>query len=204
MEGQEYLNQISASNRPVSKPSKGLFSSKFFIIGIVFVVVLVIIIIFGMLLSSNKGGEKNLAYALNLHVSNTADVMQDYQSKVKSSDLRSSSASLYAVLTNTGRDLNNYITEKYGKKDKDFDKTLTENASMAKDELTNDLFEAKINGNLDRIYAHKMAYEISLIATEETKLISTTSNTELKEFLTESYNSLENLYEKFNNYSETK
>ncbi len=157
-----------------------------------------------MLLSSNKGGEKNLAYALNLHVSNTADVMHDYQSKVKSSDLRSSSASLYAVLTNTGRDLNNYITEKYGKKDKDFDKTLTENANMAKDELTNDLFEAKINGNLDRIYAHKMAYEISLIATEETKLISTTSNTELKEFLTESYTSLENLYEKFNNYSETK
>ena len=64
------------------------------------------------------------------------------------------------------------------------------------------MFEAKINGILDRIYAHKMAYEISLITTREAQIMKSINNDTLNEILTTSYNSLETLYDKFNNFSE--
>ena len=55
MEGQEYLNQISADNRPV-KTSKmsGIFSSKFFWVGVIGIALLIIIIIIGAALGGNK------------------------------------------------------------------------------------------------------------------------------------------------------
>ena len=179
-------------------------SSKFFLVGTIGVVLLVVIMIIGMLLGGGKGGEKNLSFALKLHLDNTSAVIQKYQPNVKSSDLRSSSASLYSVLSNTSRDLTNYITEKYDYKEKNVNKNLVEEATTAKDALENELFKAKINGIMDRIYAHKMAYEIAAFMMEESKLINSTGNATLKESLTTSYNSLKNLYDKFNDFSETK
>lgn len=204
MDGKEYLNQISAMNRPEMKAKKSkLLSSKFFIVGLIGVIGLIIIIIFEAILSGNKGGEKNLSIKLLLHVNNTASVIQEYQPLVKSSDLRSSSASLYSVLSNTSRDMTDYLTTKYNYKEKEVSKDLVESAGLAKDGLEADLFEAKINGVLDRIYAHKMAYEISLIMTEESKIINIVGNTPIGESLTASYNSLNNLYDNFNDFSET-
>ena len=64
--------------------------------------------------------------------------------------------------------------------------------------------KTKINGILDRVFAHKMAYEITMILSEESKLIDATKNEAFKEDLKENHNSLENLYDKFNDFSETK
>ena len=54
MQGQEYLNQISASNRPV-KQSKltNILSSKLFIGGMIALVALIIIMIIGSVLGGN-------------------------------------------------------------------------------------------------------------------------------------------------------
>lgn len=204
MEGQEYLNQISAENRPVKKSGGKIFSSKFFWVGVIGVVALIIIMIIGALLGGNKGGEKNLTYALKLHLDNTAAIISEYQPTVKSSALRSSSASFYGVLTNTSRDLTNYLTERYNFKDKDISQNLTDEAQLNSDGLKAELFEAKINGVLDRVYAHKMAYEIMMIKSEESKIYDSTSNETLKEMMSQSFNSLENLYDNFNDFSETK
>lgn len=179
-------------------------NSRFFIVGMAGLIALIIIIIIGSILSNRNNSEKNLNFALKLRLDNTAAIISDYQPKVKSSDLRSSSASLASVLSNTSRDLTDYLTAKYEYKDSDINKNLTEEANLSKDELEADLFEAKINGNLDRIYAHKMAYEVSLIMSQENRLINMTKNEALKELLTSSYKSLENLYENFNSFSEAK
>ena len=205
MEGQEYLNQISAANRPVKKSKlSSLLASKLFIGGMIALIVLIIVIIIGSVLSGNKGGEKNNCYRLYLHLAATAEVIEDYQNDVKSSDLRASAASLKGVLTNTNKDLTGYLTEKYEFKEKEIDKDFVAAANTSKDGLEAELFEAKINGNLDRIFAHKMAYEISLIATEENQILSSTSNDTLKEILTKSYGSLDSLYDSFSDFSETK
>ena len=141
---------------------------------------------------------------MKLHLDGTSEVIQEYQQYVKSSILRSNSASLSGVLTNSSKELTDYLVDRYGFKDKDIDKKKVEAATAEKDEFANDLFEAKINGILDRIYAHKMAYEISLLTAEEARLMNTTNNETLKELLNTSYESLNNLYDKFNDFSETK
>lgn len=204
MEGQEYLNQISASNRPEKKSMNRFFSSKFFIFAAISAVILIVIMILGAIINGSKGDEKELNYKLKLHIDNTAKVIQNYQPLVKSSVLRSSSASLSSILSNTSRELNDYLVEKYNFKDKDVDKKIVEVATAKKDELETELFEAKINGILDRIYAHKMTYEISSIMSEEAKLINSSKNAGLKDLLTTSYQSLDNLYRNFSEFSETK
>ena len=206
MDGQQYLNQISKANRPVkeAKSRGGIFSSKFFIVGAIGLGLLILIIILGAVLGANKSDEKDLGYKLKLHIDNTAEVVQEYQTSVKSSELRSSSASLYGVLSNTSKELGDYLTGKYNLKDKDIGEKIIAEATTNRDSLANELFEAKINGILDRIFAHKMAYEITIIMSEESKIYDSTSNETLKGLLDESYKSLENLYDKFNDFSETK
>ena len=205
MDGQEYLNQISASNRPAknSKLSK-ILTSKYFLIGTIAVVALILIVVVGAALSSGKGDIKEDSYALLLHLNNTTELIETYQPNVKSSDLRASSASLEGVLSETSKQLDEYLKTKYNLKEKDIKKDITEEATLQKDGLDSELFEAKINGNLDRVFAHKMAYEISLFATEESKLIKMTNNDDLRGILTTSHDSLDNLYSKFNDFSETK
>ena len=204
MYGQDYLNQISAQNRPVKATKPGILNSKFFMIGMIGIVALIIIIIIGSILGGNKSDEKNLSFALKLHLDNTTEIISSYQSSVKSSNLRSYSASLTSVLSNTNRELTDYITEVYDYKEKSIPEKIVEEATILKDALDTDLFEAKINGNLDRIYAHKMVYEISLLMSEEARLISMTKNSGYKNALTESYESLNTLYDSFNKFSETK
>ena len=205
MQGQEYLNQISASNRPVKKSKMtNVLSSKLFIGGVIALVLLIIIMIIGSILGGNKGGEKNDCYKLYLHLTAISEVIEEYQNDIKSSDLRASAASLKGVLNNTNNDLTEYLTEKYQFKEKEIDKDFIAEANTAKDGLMAELFEAKINGNLDRIFAHKMDYEISLIATEETQIVNSTSNDSLNELLVKSYGSLDSLYSKFSDFSETK
>ena len=211
MEGQQYLDQITELNRPVKAGGgkgksglSGILSSKFFIIGAIGVGLLILIVVIGSLLGGGKTSEKDLLVELMLHIDGTTEVIQEYQADVKSSDLRSSAASLQGILSNTSKDLADYIEQKYNLKEKDIPKATQEEATLATDELSNELFEAKINGILDRIFAHKMAYEITLITTDEAKLIKSTSNDGLKDLLDTSYSSLDTLYAKFNDYSETK
>lgn len=204
MDRQEYLNQISMKSRPTKKSKSGIFASKFFWIGVVGVAVLILIMIIGGILSGARGSNKDRLFALILHIDNTSEVIGKYQPSVKSSNLRSDSSSLSVILSDTSKDLTNYATEKYNFKVKDVSKSITEEETLAKDGLMNELFEAKINGNLDRVYAHKMAYEISLIATREKQLLKSTSNEILKNALNKSYSSLDVLYNKFDESSETK
>ena len=206
MEGQDYLNQISAKARPAKKEKNGILHSKFFIVGAIGLIGLTIIIILGAVLGSNKGGEKNLAIKLAFHLEATADTIETYQPNIKSSGLRSNSASLKSVLLDTNKTLTDYLAEKYQAKDamKLADKGFVEEATTVKDGLMSELFEAKITGSLDRIFAHKMAYEISLVTSREIQLYKSTNNENLKGILDTSYNSLSNLYDKFNDFSETK
>lgn len=204
MDGQDYLNQISADIRPV-QPSKlhNILTSKFFLVGVIFVAALIIILIIGSVLSANKSNTKNLSFALNLHLDNTKSVINTYQKELKSSNLRSYSASLVSILSKTHSDLTEYLTAKYDYNPGKIDSKIVDQATLEKDGLESELFEAKINGNLDRVYAHKMAYEISILSAEETKIHNTSKDENLKSILNVSYDSLSKLYDNFNNYSET-
>ena len=204
MDRQGYLNQISTQNRPVKKTKSGIFSSKFFWVGVGGIGALIVIIIIGSLLSSGRTSGKDKLFSLILHINNTTALIEEYQPNVKSSSLRSHSASLYGVLTNTSKKLTDFATEKYDFKEKDVKKDIVEEETAAKDALGTGLFEAKINGILDRIYASKMAYEILLITNSESQTMKSMNNETLNDILDESYSSLDTLYNEFNEFSETK
>ena len=96
--------------------------------------------------------------------------------------------------------MTSFITEKYEYNAKNDDKKFADDVDLERDGLESALFEAKINGVLDQVYANKMAYVVSLISARETGLYNATSNEDLQSLLTTSYNSLKNLYDKFNDF----
>lgn len=205
MDSQDYLDQISRSARPV-KPKKGgiggILKSKWFKWGMAALAALIVMIIFGALMGGKVTLEERCT-DLKLHLDGTIEAIDEYQSSVKSSLLRSLSASLKGVFTNTSSQLETYMVEAYGWDDRDVKDDVEEAANMTRDELMNELFEAKINGLLDRVFAHKMALEIFSVMGDEAGLAKDSDDAAFKSLLSTSYDSLNNLYTQFNDFSET-
>ncbi len=202
MNGKEYLEQISSSVRPEKKPTKGFLSSTLFKVIIGGIVGFIIIAIVGMALGDKTVSVQDEALELNLYIDSTTGAISKYQPSLKSSALRSYSASLNSVLSNTTREVETFLENTYGRDKSRPDKTMEEDEKLHADGLDTDLFEAKINGILDRIFAHKMAYEITMIMSRESDIYDRVSDGNLRTALDSSYNSLTNLYEQFNNFSE--
>ncbi len=160
--------------------------------------------ILGAALGGGKEGAKEKNIRLLLKMNSVSEVISEYQTNVKSSDLRSSSASFSGVLANTSRELTEYLTQKYNFSEKQVTEKMQSEIDAGRDELISELFEAKINGILDRIYAHKMAYEISVLMNDMAEIINSTNDKAHEEFLTTAYNSLKTIYEKFNNFSDAR
>lgn len=207
MNNQEYLNQISASNRPVAPPKQGLLSSPILKVATIGVVGFIVLAIFGAVLGSldfgsSPASELDNLVELSLYTSDTLGAINSFQPSIKSSTLRSYSSSLGSILSNTTRSLENYLDATY--EDYEVTEDEEEEAKLHQDELTADLTQAKINGILDRIYAHKMAQEITIIMAKEYTIYQTASDESLSSILSSSYNSLDNLSTAFSEYSETK
>lgn len=208
MDGQEYLNQISDATRPKqkggNKNNRMFLSSKYLIWGGIALGALIVILIIGAILGSSKGSEKDYATRLLLHTDNTKEIVKEFQPSVKSSELRGYGASLESLLEVASKDVRGYLEEKYSYKDKSASEKIKKETDKAKEDLHDELFNAKINGVLDRTFAHKMAYEVAMIMTEENKVLNMTKNNTLKEALQKNRDSLKNLYNNFNDFSEAK
>ena len=201
MDNQAYLNQISASNRPeTTSKLSGLFKNNIFKISIITVGLFILIFIIGQILSGLKGDTKQDFFDFKVRLDNTSKTIKNYQGLVKSSRLRSYSASLATIISSTTKATDDYASKTYPK----VKITGTEAVTKAAEELENDLHDAKINGFLDRVYARKLAYEISVIMAEESKLIKSIKDTEYQKALQSSYDSLSVIKDSFASFSETK
>ena len=198
------MNQISMKPEAAKSGGiSGLLKSKILWLIVGSIGLFILFAILGSVLTPKKSSVKDDVVWLQLHLGSTSKVISEYQPKVKSSILRSSSASLSTVLASTNSKLTDYIAEKYkDKKDKDKDKQLNAKIASQQESLETELFEAKITGALDRVYAHKMAYEISIFLAEEAKIRKESKDDVLNAIIDESYSSLENLYANFDSFSE--
>ena len=205
MDNKSYLNQISAENRPVKKSkASNILSSPFTKILAIGIVVLIAIVIVGAILGNNKDNTKNKTIALGLHTKNLITTINYYQPSIKSSILRSSSAALSTILNSTKSAIDTYLTNKYELKEKDIEQKIVDSENALFVELDNSLIEAKINGLLDRTYARQMAYEISVVMNRESEIYKTIKDENLKTSLSSSYDSLGQLYDSFDSFSESK
>lgn len=203
MNGQEYLDQISTpkQSNKILDLLKSIVTSKIFIVAIIGIVILIITMVVISIIGDMGNAEDGDVYALSRHIEETSKVIEKYKPYIKSSSLRADTASLSGVLSNTNSELTSYINNMV-KYHKSFVKLEVQAENDALN-LDSDLSNAKISGILDRIFAHKMAYEISTIMMEESKLLKSESAT-LRRIMGDSRSSLENVYNNFNNYSETK
>ena len=206
MDSQDYLDQISRAARPPKQKKGGIsdiLSSKWTKLGAAALVLLIYIVILGSILGGKETLEEKCTN-LKLRLDGTVEAISEYQGNIKSSTLRSLSASLKGVFTNTSSGLNTYMAQQYGYEAGREKDAVKEAAALTRDELMNELFEAKINGLLDRVFAHKMALEIYSVMSDEAGIANSSSDEALKSVLSSSYDSLNNLYPQFNDFSETK
>ncbi len=204
MDSEAYLNRIAASSRKNRSNNNSISSSIWVKVLIAVTAVVLIFIVISNILDSGDSVKDKIT-SLKLHTTNLSNIIKTYQPRIKSSSLRSASASFNGVIINTTSGLSNYLTDKYGAKDdKEASKKITKKETDLYEELNDDLFSARINGLLDRTYASKMAYEITVISTRSKEILKLNKNSELKNILETSLNSLDNLYNSFNNYSETR
>lgn len=205
MDNKTYLQQISNSNRPVKKTGLGdIFSSKLTKIVLISVAALFVVIILGSLLSGGSSNLQGKTISLKVHFDKLIETLETYQPYVKSSDLRGASASLSSISKTASSDLTEYLTAKYNFKENHIDKSIEEKEAALFDILNQELFEGKINGLLDRTFARKIAQEISTLTARESEIFNKSNDNTLRNILKTSYDSLENLYNSFNEFSETK
>lgn len=207
MDNQAYLNQISNNLNSSSQKTKFSFSNflspKLIIFFVAAAISFIIIVIIGNIINGSNSNIKNTTISLNLHTNNLTSTISTYQPNLKSSELRGYSASLSNILSETSSILSNYIEKTYKiKQINTYDASLTETETSLSESINNELFSAKINGILDRTYAHTMAYEITIITAHEYEIFNSLDD-DMKTSIESSYNSLSNLYDKFNNFSES-
>lgn len=202
MDNMEYLNQIAASNRPAKSTVGGglpfSLSPKVLIglgiaIGLIF-----LIMIFGSIFGGDKNTEQSLVQKLSLRSANLSETIDEYNRNLKSSNLRSLTGSLRAVLNETSASTATILEEDFGAKS---DKTAEEDEATYIEEVNTTLEDAKLNGLLDREFVREMTYQIGLLLSMESDILSKTKKDNLKDTINNSYTNLENLHKEFSDYS---
>lgn len=187
--GVDYLNQI-APQKPASKwlkPGPQLF----LMIGAVLVIFVIILSIVLGIISANT---RKPLQQLSARLSATATVVDDWQKEIKSSQLRSLNSNLKLYLTNINRDIAAPMKQSGVDVAKLSDSILQEEST---DRLNQRLEDARLNGIFDRVYAREMAYRLDTILALMRQINSSTGNDSLKQFLSDSYDSLQPAQESF-------
>lgn len=202
----EYLNQIAAENRALkAQPVKTFgninISPNMIKWGIIGTVAFFVILFIGSLLSGGTDREKELIDQIVLRTSNISTSINNYNPHVKSSDLRSMSTSLSAVLSEVNLNLTNYKTENYPEDKSSESDPLYVSETEFNAILVNDLEVARLSGRLDRIYAREYSYQISMLLSLESELYSRTDSTQLQSYLTSSTNNLKLIQSQLDSYS---
>lgn len=203
MDNFAYLNEIAAANRPVKNPSapKSLKVATIVKIVAAGVVLFFLLMAVGALVGGLKGKTDNLLKQVYLRTTNMSKIMEDYNRDLKSSDLRSLSASLAGALTNA----TNQLAGVLGTNDAEDvapDAATVEEETAILNELNTSLNNAKLNGILDRAYANLVGLQVSLLMSMISELEARTDDAALLSVLSSYRGNLEVLHQGFEAYDD--
>lgn len=208
MNNKEYLEQISTQTRQAKRPAtKSFFGLDIppkllaFIIGGV-VAAILIIIIGSIAGSGSNNSERDLTDRIYQRANNLSTVISDFSKRIKSSELRSMSTSLNAVLTETTYSLTTILESDFGSDnaEKPAKEEIATEEEKRMEILSNDLETGRLKGQLDRVYASDFAYEIAMLLSLESEATAKTNKDNLKTALKTSSDNLEKLYDQFNTF----
>lgn len=206
MDGQDYLNQISATTAPSGQPSKfnfkNLVSSKLFRIIGAGVILIILLIIVGNIISSASNRARNLAEQLELRLTNITSMLEEESNDyLKDTNLRSYNTALIGILKNTDTQLTDFLTEAYGFSTKNIPADIQTSEADYIEVLKAELEEARLNGLYDRTYVNSMSTEINLIIALEENILDRTSNETLTDILNQSISSLTSILESYDSFN---
>ena len=198
----DYLNQISTN---VNQPAKtGFFDKRMKIILGVLGGVILLFIIIAMLSGNSSNSQPTTTSELSrlyLRASELSKTITNYNSSVSHSTLRSNGAQLSTLLTEITTTTSTYLSNNLGIEANKL--TLSGTDATIIQKLNDDLNKARLNGLLDRTYAHEMDYQIDYLLIIEESIGKKTSESILSAFIDSSTKSLTLLKEAFHNYSES-
>lgn len=191
----DYLNQI-APQTPQIKPSK---LKKLIIIGII-----VTTVVLGLVITVNiiAGAQRKPMEQIAARMQTTADVADDSQGNLKSSELRGLNTELRVYFTNANRDIAApfaTVDITVGK----LDKGISNQELATTTAMSERLEDARLNAIFDRTYAREMAYQLETLLVLMQQVYGSTKSPELKEYIKASYDNLVPMYDGFSDYNES-
>lgn len=204
MDKLEYLNHISQSNRPVAPVKKSFISGslivKILVIGVMLTALLICI---GMVINTGPARATDLSRQLYTRIINVNKTISTYNPKLKSSQLRSISYSLSGTLTGTEAQLGAYLKATYPDSNAPLSPSAEtaqlETASITK--INDTLYTAQLNGTLDRAYATQIHFQVSLLMSMTSELLSRDQDKNLSQILDNFYSNLNTIEQSLDNYS---
>ena len=134
---------------------------------------------------------------------NLSNTLQTYNPMIKSSQLRSLGASLSSTLNNSSTQIANYFTElDLEDEERTPSPSIQDEETLISDNLNATLYNAQLNGLLDRTYLNQITLQISLLLSLETQISSKTNDEELLYIISLSTSNLEVILNNFNNFSD--
>ena len=209
MNNKDYLNQIAAEARPLTKKAPGFFGNtlnlsmkQLKIIGITIAAIFLVMVIAMIATSGNKHSERDYVDEAYLRTKDLSTVIDKYKPQLRSSELRSMATSLKAILSEVNYNLSSSLTNDFEAKSPDKpNKASTATAEEAlMGELDASLEAGRLNGVLDRVFAREFTYHTSLLISIENNILSRTKKEPLKSNISTSKANLEALHEQFNSF----
>ena len=191
----DYLNQIA----PQGKSS--LFPSKLVIFGLgAALLVALLIIIVGS--TNSKPNLTVQTTGLYARLQTLQTITSSEQNYLKDTQLRASNSSLTLLLSNSTRDIGNYLTAA----DKKFKmpQGIQQSEKAYLDNLTTKFNDARLNVDLDSTYAREMSYQLSVVHTIMSSIYRLEPSKSLSDILVTANDNLEPLRQTFADFSGAK
>ena len=188
----DYLDQI-APPPPRAKFLSGGFGKIVVGLGILFVFAVGIIVALG-----NQKNTGTLEQAAT-RIDSMATIAKNTAKSLESGQLRATNATYNIWLTNANRDAFDLLS-RAGIRKNQIDKTVASKEKAAGDELKAEFEDARLNAELDQVYAREMAYQTQLLITSLDQLGKRGPAKDIREWAKSASTSLTPIQKQFENF----
>lgn len=158
----DYLDQIAPPPAP-AKFLSGSFGKAVIGLGVIFVFAVGLIVAFG---NTKKTADIEQAAVRLGHLQS---ITKANQKNIKSGELLATNSRFQIRMANDAKDSSTLLAQA-GVVKKDYDKKMVAAEAASSAELSEKFLDAKLNANLDRVYAREMAYQADLLLTIYNKM----------------------------------
>lgn len=202
MDNKAYLDQIAVKGKVKSGPIFTPVLIKAIAAG---AVALITMIIVGAVINSSNSKVTQTYERVYLRITNLSSEtspFKTYLDRVKDSGLRAYASALLTSLATTNVTLSG-ISNNIGINPSGISKTVQNEESANTADLEASFEDAVLTGTIDRTYAAKVYYQVSMLLTYEAAARAKTTNQQFAELLDQSTNDLTILQEKLKKYNES-